>query len=429
MRKYSSLLYTLLTLFALPLWAQDTLMENAPLQDLQLNHALVQEAYIHLHQHPELGNQEWQTQAYLLEKLQQIGFSEFVRSETAPTAVIALLDSGRPGPTIALRADMDARPTQEPADHFPRSSIDGLMHNCGHDAHSAMLLGAAEYLYKHPDSFNGKLVFLFQPAEEVPGGADAIMEEGILQDLGVSAIFAQHVWSSLPVGTLVLNSGPSLAGSNYFSLKITGQQSHGAMPSSGSDTLVAAAKIVADLADLPARRLDIIQSPVIISPTAIQSNSNSGNIIPSQVEVSGTIRAFQRLDQTPEQGSSIETIMRDYLDGAARAYGVDYQLELREGSPPTLNSETLYQSSLQGLREHWDGELKLDAGKGMFSEDFAFYTQEIPALYLGLGIQRGELGNAWVHSSEFTLHPDALPYGVKALVYLAQWHTRGAVFD
>ncbi len=173
--------------------------------------ALVWRVYRDIHEHPELGKQEQRTHDMLKRELMALGFTDFIDSKLAPTAVITVLDTKRPGPVIALRAEMDARPTQEPADHDPRSTIDGVMHNCGHDAHAAMLLGTAALLAKHPEWITGKVVFVFQPAEETKGGADDIVNEGILERLGVEAIFAQHSVSGMPVGTVNVAAGPTMA--------------------------------------------------------------------------------------------------------------------------------------------------------------------------------------------------------------------------
>lgn len=322
---------------------------------------------------------------------------------------------------------MDARKTHETENNNPRSTIDGLMHNCGHDAHAAILLGSAYYLSKNLDTFNGKIVFVFQPAEEVKGGADDIVEEKILENLGVEAIFAQHSFSGLPVGTLVLSSGANLAGSNYFTLTVKGKGSHGAIPSAGSDTLVAAAKILVDFSEMPARRFHIIESPLIVTPTQIESSSKSSNIIPEEVIIKGTIRAFEDLFEKDTGGMSIEQLIRFRVEGLSKAYGVESDLVIRKGAPPTINNDALYQKTLTAFRKAWKGTLKLDIEKGMFSEDFAYYTEVIPALYLSFGIEKDGLGKHGVHTSNFNIHPDALPLGVKTLVYLAQLHTKGEV--
>lgn len=384
--------------------------------------ALVWRVYRDIHEHPELGKQEHRTAELLERELRQLGYTEFVRSERAPTAVITILDTGRPGPTIALRAEMDARPTQEPADHDPRSMVDGVMHNCGHDAHAAMLLGTAAVLRHNPRWASGRIVFVFQPAEEVAGGADDIVAEGILERLGVSAIFAQHAVSGAPVGTVSVSPGATMAGSNYFTLRITGRGSHAAQPSAGDDVPLATAAMVRAMAELPARRLDVTTRPVVISPTYIVAGNEAGtNVLPGQAEVRGTIRAFERVEQQPADTSarSISALLRQRLDGVAAEYGVRYELEIREGSPPNVNDEELFRRLSPSLAAAWGPGFDTTPYRGMFSEDFAFYTATIPSLYFGLGVARDGLGMGGVHSPDFTVHPSALPTGVRLMSVVA----------
>ncbi len=379
--------------------------------------ALVWRVYRDIHEHPELGKKEQRTHDMLKRELMALGFRDFIDSKLAPTAVITVLDTQRPGPVIALRAEMDARPTQEPADHDPRSMIDGVMHNCGHDAHAAMLLGTAALLSKHPEWISGRVVFVFQPAEETKGGADDIVNEGILERLGVEAIFAQHSVSGMPVGTVNVAAGPTMAGSAYFTLRITGDGSHAAQPSAGNDVLLAASSIVHELANIPARRIDILSRPVVISPTSFVAGTDAGtNVLPGEAVVKGTIRAFEQADPRGSSDSTtIGAIMRRYLDGASASLGVSYELDIRQGSPPTVNDERLFARLSAPLATGWGAGFDTTPYRGMFSEDFAFYTESLPSLYFGLGIARDGLGMGGVHSPEFTIHPSALVAGVRLL--------------
>lgn len=385
--------------------------------------ALVWRVYRDIHEHPELGKAERRTHDMLKRELTSLGITEFVDSKLAPTAVIAVLETGRPGPVIALRAEMDARPTQEPAGHDPRSTVDGVMHNCGHDAHAAMLLGTAALLRHNMEWISGRVVFVFQPAEETRGGADEIVAEGILERLGVSAIFAQHAVSGMPVGTVNVAAGPTMAGSAYFTLRITGDGSHAAQPSAGDDVLLAAAAIVGELAALPARRIDILSRPAVISPTSFVAGSDAAtNVLPGEAVVKGTIRAFEPAEPTEPadtgkggEPSSIGAVMRRYLDGASAAMGVGYELTIRQGSPPTVNDDRLFARLSAPLAAAWGPGFDTTPYRGMFSEDFAFYTDRLPSLYFGLGIARDGLGVGGVHSPDFTIHPAALVEGVRLL--------------
>ena len=228
----------------------------------------VQEAYRFLHENPEVGLKEARAHDYVLSALEGLHAFTFEAVPKLPTAVIAVLDTGRAGPTVGLRSELDARPLDagvtEPASHNPRSHIDGIMHNCGHDAHAAMLLGAATYAAVHRRQLRGKLVFIFQPAEEVKGGADDIVADGLLQRLGVQALYAQHSVPGLPVGTVSLSPGTPMAGSWYYTLKLAGRASHAAAPYQGTDTAVVAARLISELATFPAHSIDIADRKSVV---------------------------------------------------------------------------------------------------------------------------------------------------------------------
>jgi amidohydrolase len=382
----------------------------------------VSATYRAIHQHPELGLQEFVTHALLQRELQALGLAQFETLPQLPTAIVAVWDSGRPGPTIALRAELDARPTQEAAGHDPRSAIDGIMHNCGHDAHAAMVLGAARIIMRHPNAFTGRIVFLFQPAEEIAGGADDIVADGVLQRLGVQAVFAQHVSPNLPTGVISFTRGAVLAGSNYFTITLQGPGSHAAVPFEGADLPLVTAKVVDALASLSARRLDALNHPAVLSVTRIETGSSTAlNILPSTATIAGTIRAFADLDATDSpHRPSVRDILTQTLDGLTSAYGATYDLTLRSGSPPTRNDTALETALLPTLNLKWPGTLQVTTDRGMFSEDFAYYTAAFPCLYFGLGVTRDGQTAGGVHTADFAIDPAALAIGTRWLVELAQ---------
>lgn len=391
---------------------------------------VARDAYVFLHTNPELGKKEVKAHAYLTERLRSFGYTEFVASPSLPTAVIAVLDTGRPGATIALRAEMDARPlpdgADEPADHNPRSQVSGVMHNCGHDAHAAILLGVAAMLKKHAGQLSGKIVFLFQPAEEVAGGADDVVRDGTLTRLGVTRIYAEHAAPGMPVGTVGVAPGDTLAGSNYFKLVLTGRSSHAAAPFDGDDVALGAMKVAEEISELPARRLDISSRPVVVSITNFTANSGATNVLPGSAEIDGTIRAYEDPTVAPAGGKSLKDIVTGRVAAVAAAYGLTPAWkEFRVAAPPTRNDLALFAATTPALAAAFPGRVDSAAYRSMYSEDFAYYTAGMPALYFSLGIARDRLGEAGVHSAGFTIHPDALRSGMNLMALLAEIGTSG----
>ena len=385
-------------------------------------YSTVVNAYTQLHEYPELGLKETQTCVYLRKALKEMGFENLIELPNLPTAVIAVWDTGRKGPTIALRSEMDARPTQEPSDHIPCSKIDGAMHNCGHDIHSGILMGVAKAISTDDSAFRGKVVFVFQPAEEVKGGADDIVASGILKELGVQALFAQHVAPGTPVGTWQVTPGAVMAGSNYFTITIKGKGSHAADPSAGSDVPLVAARLVETLSSIPVRNIDLLDRPMVLSVTQIQTGqSNALNVLPPEATIGGTIRAFYDLD-TPlkDSGVSAHDILNRATAGIASAYGVEIDFNLRKATPPTINNTALADIIIPQLQEKMPDAVEVTTGRGMFSEDFAYYTPHHPCLYFSLGIMKDGFGESGLHSADFDIHPDTLKEGLHFMWQLAQ---------
>lgn len=387
-------------------------------------HSRVLRVYESLHTNPERGHDQPKTRDLLRAALEQIGYTKFVQSESAPTAVIAILDTKRPGPTIALRAEMDALGgVTEPTSHAPRSLVPGVMHACGHDAHAAMLLGVADVLWNNQAALNGKIVFLFQPAEEVKGGADEIVADGILQQLGVQAIFSQHATAGAPVGTVSVAPGATLAGSTSFTISVTGASSHVAQPFAGGDAPQALSVIVAGLPDILARRIDVLSRPAVMSVSYLAAgDSTTVNRIAGTAIARGSLRSFESVTSSA-LGPPLATILDAYVTHTAAAHGAVGHISLRPGSPPLVNDSTLFRRIVPQLQSVWPGRIDTAPYRGMFAEDFAFYTPVVPSLYFGWGIAKDSLGNAGVHSSDFTIHPDAFDEGVRFFTILAELAT------
>lgn len=385
----------------------------------------VLDAYTYFHSNPELGKDLPKTHAYILARLEALGGFTFEKVSNLPFAVIAVLDSGKPGPAIALRADMDARPLdkgEEPESHKPRSQTPGWMHNCGHDAHSAMLLGAASELRKSPDKFTGKVVFVFQPAEEVRGGADDIIADGVLARLGVRAIFAQHVVGRLPVGEVTVSQGAAMAGSNTFQLVLRGAESHAAMPFQGADLGVTAAKIIVDLANLPARGWDISNRPAVISVTKIATSSSSTGNTPAEVKIEGSLRAFEPLGDSATS-NTLNNLIEKRVSALAQVYGASAEWRVDPKAPATINDPKIIHLLASDLSVEAGVKVKISTDRYMTSEDFSYFAQAIPAVYFGQGIAKDGLGEKDVHQLDFTIHPDALKNGTRLFVSLAKLAT------
>ncbi|MEP9380135.1 M20 family metallopeptidase [Aquabacter sp. CN5-332] len=408
------------------LFSRETIFSLSALDDeIQKALPVAQAAYTYMHRNPELGHAEYKAHAYVSEQISALGRFSIFPSQSAPTAVIAVYDTGRPGPVIAIRAELDARPLDpgvvEPHDHNPRSEIDGLMHNCGHDAHTAMLLAMARVVHAQPHWFAGRIVLVFQPAEEIGRGADDLIQEGIIARLGVEQAFALHVSPPLQLGIVSIASGPRLAGSNYFRLVIEGRGSHAAAPYAGDDIPSLAARLVEALTTLPARRLDLANRPMVLSVTSLKADSGASNTLPGSAELVGTIRAFEDLRVAPPGERSLEAIITDTI--VSVLHGVSYEWSLRQATPSMRNDEELFSRIVPPLQLIWPGALDVRSRRGMFADDFAYYTQVLPALYFGLGVAKDEFGRSGEHTADFNIHPDSLASGIRLMTLLAHLAT------
>jgi amidohydrolase len=380
--------------------------------------ASVVDGYEQIHEYPELGKKEFRTAEFGRSRLKQVGFTEFVVEPTLPTAVIAVLNTGRPGRVIVLRSELDARPGDEKAPVEYKSRIPGVMHSCGHDAHTAMLLGVAEILFRHSDSLAGKIVFLFQPAEETPGGADDIVRDGILPQLHASMIFAQHVAPGLPVGTIQVSPGPIMASSTYFTATVHGPGSHAASPQDGADVVRSAAELVNDMSLFPARHLDAISHPAVVSITHFEAGDHKAlNILPEDAIFEGTVRSYDEVGANNE--NSVIYALNKYMISRAAANSVALSIDWRIGAPVSINDTKLFNLLVPTLAGLWSGPFLTQGQRSMYSEDFAYYTSQIPSIYFSLGIAKGDRGIHGVHTNEFDISLDALSQGTEFMSLLA----------
>jgi amidohydrolase len=368
------------------------------------------------HAHPELGNREQRTAAKVAERLRAMGVDE-LKTGVAHHGVVALIRGRRAGPTVALRADMDALPIVEQTGLPFASQNPGVMHACGHDAHTAMLLGVARVLVQLRDRLPGSVKLIFQPAEEgVPegetGGARQMIKENVLADPAVAAIFALHINPELDTGTLGYRTGAIMAGVERFRITVTGKQSHAAMPWQGIDPIVTAAEIITALQTIHSRGIDT-RKPAVLSIGVVQGGT-AWNIIPGQVSMEGTIRTHE----AAVRAKVLEQFQR-IVEHTALAHGASAQIACSAYGPPTWNDPELGKRMRPTLvRLAGEGNV-IEVEPSMGGEDFAHYAQKKPGFYCFLGVRNKAVASGGLHTPNLVLDEAALPLGVRSLSMLA----------
>jgi amidohydrolase len=352
------------------------------------------------HQYPELGFDEHRTSKIIGEALKEMGLAP--KMNVGKTGVTADLTFGK-GPTIALRADMDALPMQEASGLDFSSKHDGVMHACGHDGHMAMLLGAAKVLTQNGDSFNGTVRFIFQPAEEGAGGARYMIEDGCLD--GVDEIYGIHVWNYQPVGEVGITDGPVLAAADLFEIDIKGIGGHGAAPQGTVDAVVVLSHLVQALQTIVSRNTNPLESTVVTIGTI--NGGHNFNIIADEVTLSGTARAY-----TEENRNLIKTRMAEIIDGVAKTFGAEISFDYEDGYPPTINHTDPVNKVLKAA-QRVVGEKAGMPYLSMGGEDFSYYLQKIPGCFFFVGSAPNDqkLFETPHHCSHFTMDERALLVG------------------
>lgn len=379
-----------------------------------------------IHQHPELSNREFRTAALVATHLTSLEIP--IRTNIAHTGVVGVLRGGKPGPVVALRADMDALPVLEMVDLPFKSTVRarynghdvGVMHACGHDNHVAILLGTATVLAGMRADIPGTVVFIFQPAEEgqpegEEGGAELMIKERALEQPTPEAIFGLHVWPT-PSGHIGLCSGPLMAGTADLSIVVQGKQTHAAQPWLGVDPIVIASQIVLGIQTITSRQLDLRKGAAVISIGSIQGG-NRGNIIPDRVEMQGTIRTF-----LPGMEQEIKDRIDRIAQGIAQSAGATAEVRLPVSIPPTVNHPALTTKMLPTLRRVAGDLFDSDMTPVTNAEDFALFAKEVPGLYFFLGVVPTGQDPATAppnHSPYFYADESALPVGVRAMASLA----------
>jgi len=363
-----------------------------------------------IHAHPELAFNENRTAETVARELEAYGLE--VHRGIAKTGVVGVLRAGTAQKMIGLRADMDALPLAEMNEFPHHSRYTGKMHACGHDGHTAMLLGAARYLAGNPD-FDGSAVFIFQPAEESEGGAAVMIEDGLFERFPVEAVFGLHNWPGIPVGEMAVMPGPVMAGTCAFEIIVRGHGCHAAMPHQGVDSIVAGAQLVQALQTVVSRTLHPCESAVV-SVTQFHAGE-AWNIIPEEVVLRGTIRSFK-----PEVQDNVERAIERLCNGIAAANGAQISVHFDHRYPPTVNSaaETAF---CRGVAESVFGSERVltDILPSMGAEDFAYMLNEKPGCYVWLGNGPGT-GGCTLHNPHYDFNDDLLPLGVSYWVRLVQ---------
>lgn len=381
----------------------------------------------HLHQYPELSNREFKTATYVTSHLSALGLE--VRTGVAHTGVVGILRGAQPGPVVALRADMDALPVAERVD-LPFASREkstylgaevGVMHACGHDTHVAMLMGAAQILSGMRDQIKGTVVFIFQPAEEgappgEQGGAKLMVEQGVLDNPKVDAIFGIHINSQTPVGTVRYKPGGTMAAVNAFTVKIRGKQAHGSAPWGGIDPITIAAQVIQGFQHIVSRQVNITNEPAVISIGKISGGVRS-NIIPEEVELIGTIRTLDKAMQQDIHQRIIST-----ASNIAEAWGAQAEVIIEDGYPVTYNDPNLTNQMLPTLQQV-AGADKVVLGKAVTgSEDFSFFAEKVPGLFVFLGGMAPDKKPEEVaphHTPDFYIDESGMKLGVEVYCNLA----------
>ncbi|RDZ26504.1 amidohydrolase [Lysobacter silvisoli] len=380
-----------------------------------------------LHQHPELGNNEVRTAKLIADQLRRIGLQP--KTGIAHTGVVAVLKGGKPGPRIALRADMDALPVTEQTNLPFASKVTstyrgqpvGVMHACGHDAHVAILLGVATALAAQQADLAGEVMFVFQPSEEGPPnpgepfGAALMLEQGVFRDFKPEAVFGLHVWAGLPVGSIGVRAGPSLASADEWSLTVRGQQTHGSRPWDGVDPITVGAQILLASQSLIARQVNIAATPVVL--TAGQFNAGVRfNIIPDEAKLVGTLRTFDA-----KVREDVIARLRRTAEDLAHASGATAKLDVVNNAPATINDPALTRRVLPSLQRAVGAERVVEMPMVTVAEDFSQFANAVPGVYFFVGSTAAGTDPAQApinHSPQFLLDEGALDVGTRAMLQL-----------
>ncbi len=378
----------------------------------------------HIHRHPELSNRETETGKYIAEQLREIGVDD-METGVAHNGVIALIKGKHPGPCVGLRADIDALPVTEQTGLPFASENEGVMHACGHDCHTAMLLGTAKVLSQMRDEIHGTVKLIFQPCEEgapagEEGGASLMAKEGVLKDPDVSAVFGMHVNPEIETGKFGYVLGGAMAAVGKFRVEIKGKQTHAAYPWHGVDPVVTSAHVITALQTIVSRVVDT-REPAVVT-VGIVKGGTRWNIIPDSVVLEGTIRVHS--DQVSEQ---VNEAFKRIIQKTAESHGATATIEMSSYGPVTWNDPALGKQMLPTLEQVVGDTNVVEVKPSMGGEDFAYFAQEVPGFYFLLGVRNEEIGAVHpLHSPNMVVDEAALPNGVRAMSTVALDYLKAA---
>ncbi|WP_243292218.1 M20 family metallopeptidase [Bacillus sp. FJAT-47783] len=364
-----------------------------------------------LHENPELSGEEFETSKKIQQKLKEYGIP--YRTGFAKTGILGIIQGRKQGKTVALRADIDALPIAEKADLPFSSKVQGKMHACGHDAHTAMLLGAGILLNQIRDEIQGTILLVFQPAEEnaPAGGAEEMMKDGLFDTYNPDVIIAQHVWPDLPVGMIGVRSGPMMANSDRFKISVKGSGGHASMPQQTIDAIIVANQIITILQTIVSRNVDPIESAVITI-----GKVNGGyryNVIADEVTLEGTVRTLSN-----ETKNKVKNRFHEVVNRIVQSMGAEVVIEYLDGYPATINTENCVTQLKKTVENLYGIQSVPEVSPSMGGEDFGRFLLKYPGVYFWLGSSNGD-GQKPLHDPYFEFNEDALPYGIEVMGQVA----------
>lgn len=367
--------------------------------------------YKHLHRHPELSFQEKETSLYIESVLKKLGIE--YRNNIGGYGILAWIKGNKPNSrTIALRADMDALPIHEANNIDYKSENEGVMHACGHDAHTASLLSVVKIVQNLKDNLQGTVLFIFQPGEERhPGGARRMLEDGIFDQHKPDMIIGQHVYVDYSAGTVGFESGVVMASADEVHIKISGKGGHGAIPHEANDTVLAASQLVVSMQQVVSRRSNPFKPMVLTFGKLIADGAT--NVIPNEVVLAGSLRCMDE-----EERNKVKPIIRDIAIHTAQAYGCECNIDIYDGYPSTLNDDKVTEMMKGFASEYLGKENVLGLSQRMTSEDFGFFSQQYPSTFYRFGV-KGKQFCTGLHTPNFLIDEDSLKTSVGTMAYLA----------